>query len=639
MSSIKITLPDNSHKEIPKGSTCLAAAEAIGPRLARDALAAKVDGKLVDLSHKLEADCKIELLTFDSHDGKHVFWHSANHILANAVSELYPGIALGIGPAIEEGFYYDFFKQTPFTPDDLAAIEKKMHEIVKADLRIDRLEMTKKKAVEFLSKNKELNRFRLEIVQGIPSDTVSFYQQGSFIDLCEGPHVPSTGRVKAFKLLKVAAAFWKGDAKNPQLQRVYGIAFPAQKQLDEHNHLLEEAAKRDHRKIASELDLFSVSDLAGAGLLMFHPNGGLIRMSLEDFVRQEHLKRGYVPVYTPHLIKSDVWKTSGHYDNYKENMYFTEIEGAEYGVKPMNCPGHILIYKARSHSYKELPLRFFELGTVYRNELSGVLSGLFRVRGFTQDDSHIFLAPHMVKDEVKRVMEFALFVLRTFGFQEFVINVSTKPQKAIGSDEQWQHATLALKQSLDDMGLKYEIDEGGGAFYGPKIDVKIKDALGRLWQCTTVQIDFNQPERFDVTFVGADGKKQRAVIIHRALLGSIERFLGVLLEHYSGALPLWLSPVQVILLPVSETHNGFAQSLATRMAGAGIRVEVDDSSEKTGSKIRGAQMRKIPLMLVVGEKEKATNTLAVRTRNGDIEEGVGVDAFVERTKKQIEERT
>ncbi len=498
--------------------------------------------------------------------------------------------------------------------------------------------MSRKHAKEFLEKNKDLNRFRLEIVNEISFDTVSFYQQGGFVDLCEGPHVPSTGRVKAFKLLKVAAAFWKGDAKNPQLQRIYGIAFPQQKLLEEHLKLLEEAGKRDHRRFGNELDLFSVSELVGAGLPLYHPNGGLVRMELEEFVRQEHLKRDYVPVYTPHLVKVDAWKTSGHYDYYRENMYFTEIEGQEYGLKPMNCPGHILIYNARSHSYKELPLRLFELGTVYRRELSGVLSGLFRARGFTQDDSHIFLAPHMLKDEVKRVMDFALFVLRTFGFADFVISVSTKPEKAIGSGEQWEHATLALKQSLEEMKLAYDTDEGGGAFYGPKIDVKIRDALGRLWQCTTVQVDFNQPERFDVTYVGTDGRKHRALIIHRALLGSIERFLAVLLEHYAGALPLWLSPVQVVLLPVSEQHNEFSHSLATRLRNEGIRVEVDDSADKTGAKVRNAQLRKIPLMLVVGEKEKASNALVVRTRDGKMQEGVGVDEFIERTRKQILER-
>ncbi len=638
MPKIRVTLPDGAVKEVAKGSTCMAVAEAIGPRLAAAALAAKVDGKLVDMSRQLQGDCRLQLLTFKDAEGKSVFWHSVNHVLAQAVAELYPEVALGIGPAVDEGFYYDFFRPTPFTPDDFAKIEGRMEEIVKLDYKIRRMELTKEEAAKFLAKKKTFNRFRLELLEGFPFPEVSFYEQGPFVDMCEGPHVPNTGCLKAFKLTKVAAAFWRGDSKREQLQRIYGIAYPTKKELDEHSAMIEEAAKRDHRKIASQLDLFSVSDSVGGGLILYHPNGAIIRSQLEEFMRSENLKRGYLPVYQPHIIKSDLWKTSGHYDNYKENMFFTQVDGQEYGLKPMNCPGHITIYNARSHSYRELPLRFFEFGTVYRQELSGVLSGLFRVRGFTQDDGHLFMTPSQIKDEVAGLLEFALSVMKTFGFSEYAITLSTKPAKAMGENAAWEKATSALRASLEDLKLKFDVDEGGGAFYGPKIDIKIKDAIGRMWQCTTIQLDFNLPERFDATYVGQDGQKHRCVMVHRAIFGSFERFLAVLIEHYAGAFPLWLSPVQVALLPVNDGHNGFCSELAAKMRARSIRTEVDDSQEKTGAKIRNAQLRKIPLMLVVGDKEAASGRLAVRTRDGKIEEGIAIGEFIARTAKDIEDR-
>jgi len=633
-----VTLPDGSFKEVDAGATCLDVAKLIGARLAQAAVAAKLDGELVDLSHKIEKDASIKIITFSDPEGKQVFWHSANHVLAQAVLELFPGTALGIGPAIEEGFYYDFDKPEPFTEADLVLIEKKMAEIVKADYTCKRIEASLAEARKALEKDKVKNKYRLEIIGELPETKVSFYEQGPFIDLCRGPHVPSTGRITAFKLVKIASAYWKGDQKNKQLHRIYGIAFPSRKELDAHFTLLEEAEKRDHRKLGTQLDLFSTQELAGAGLIFWHPKGATLRKTIMDFEYKEQLKRGYLPVDTPHVYKVDLWKTSGHYDNYRENMYFTKIDEMDYGIKPMNCPGHILIYKTQVRSYRDLPLRLFEFGTVYRHELSGVLSGLFRVRGFTQDDSHIFIAPEQLHSEVRSVMDFLLFIIQSFGFKDISIKLSTKPVKAIGDEKRWQQATAALESVLKEMKLPYEFDQGGGAFYGPKIDVKIKDAIGRMWQCSTLQVDFNLPERFDVTYVGEDGQKHRCVMLHRAIFGSVERLLGVLLEHYAGALPLWLSPVQIEILPVTDGHNSFAKNLADKFERAGLRVHVDVSQNKTGFKIREAQLQKIPLMLVVGDKEKESNKLAVRQRDGTIENDVPIEEFLSKTLKLVEEK-
>ena len=625
---IKIKLPDGSVKEFAKAISCAEVAKAIGRRLAEDSLAARVDGELVDLSHALERDCSLKILTFGDPEGKSVFWHSANHVLAQAVIDLFPGTALGFGPAIEDGFYYDFDKKEPFTPSDLQRIEGRMAEIVKANYSSKRIEVSKGAAKKILEKNKATNKLRFQALEEIPEKIVSFYEQGPFVDLCLGPHIPSTGLVKAFKLLKLSSAYWKGDQRNPQLQRIYGIAFPSKKQLDEHLQLLEEAAKRDHRKLGAELDLFSTHELAGAGLVFWHPKGALLQKLVIDFVEEENIKRGYEPVVTPHLFKSDTWKTSGHYDYYKENMYFTEIDGVEHGIKPMNCPGHIMIYKTRSHSYRELPVRLSEFATVYRHELSGVLSGLLRVRGFTQDDAHVFLSPEQLEQELLSMTEYALFILESFGFKEFAVTLSTRPEKAIGSEELWRKAEQALENVLKKLKINFAVDEGGGAFYGPKIDINVKDALGRLWQCTTIQVDFNQPQRFGVTYVAADGQKHDCVMIHRTIIGSTERFVGVLLEHYGGALPLWLSPIQLALLPVADRHNQFAQELARRLAENGLRAVVDESQNKIGFKIREAQLQKIPVMLVVGDKEMEGGKLVVRFRDGTIEEGVGVKEFI-----------
>ncbi|MFQ5405611.1 MAG: threonine--tRNA ligase [Candidatus Micrarchaeia archaeon] len=634
---IKVTLPDKTVKEFPKRSTILQVAEGIGPRLAKAALAAKVNGELVDLSFKLEHDAKVEILTFSSEEGKKVFWHSASHTLAQAIIELYPKTRLGVGPAIEEGFYHDVKlpDDKNLSPADLEKIEKKMHEIVKADLPITREELSKEKATELL-KEKDAY-FTLQLLDELQGEKITVYRQGNFLDLCKGPHVPSTGLIKHFKLTDVAAAYWKADAGNPSLDRVYGVAFPSKKELDAYLHKTQEAKKRDHRKLASQLDLFSVNETAGAGLILYHPKGAILRNIIEDFAKSEHAKRGYEPVATPHLFKSDTWKTSGHYDYYKENMYFTQIEKQEYGIKPMNCPGHMMIYKTKSHSYRELPIRYFELGTVYRHELSGVLSGLFRVRGFTQDDAHIFCTREQLKDEIKKTMEFAQFVLKAFDLG-YEVTLSTKPEKAIGSNEVWEHATRALKETLEEMKLSYKIDEKGGAFYGPKIDLKMKDAIGRLWQGPTIQVDFNLPERFDITYLGADGKKHRVVMLHRVVMGSIERFLGVLIEHYAGNFPLWLSPVQVMVMPLTDAFAEKAVRLEKKLVETGIRAKTDLRQEGIEYKIRDAQLQKIPFMIVLGKKEADSNTISVRKRSGEVTGGVKVEDFVKQALKDVKEK-
>ena len=626
---VKAILPDGSHKEFEAGTTVLEVAQAIGPRLALAALAAKVDGAEADLSYKLQKDSKVEILTFAQPEGKKVFWHSASHVLAQAVVDLYPGSRLGVGPSIEEGFYHDMdiAGGKKLAPEDLAKIEARMNEIVKADVPIIREEHSKEDARTILQARDAY--FTVQLLDELPGNTASFYRQGNFVDMCRGPHVPSTGKIKFFKLTEVSGAYWKGDAKNPMLQRVYGIAFPEKKALDEYVSRIEEAKKRDHRKIGSELDLFSVNDTVGAGLILYHPKGAILRGIIEDFEKREHAKRGYDPVVIPHLFKADTWKVSGHYDNYKENMYFTEIEGQEYGIKPMNCPGHIIIYNSRSHSYKDLPVRYFELGTVYRHELSGVLSGLFRVRGFTQDDAHIFCTPEQLKGEIKGVIEFARFMLDTFGLG-YEFTLSTRPEKAIGTDDVWERATAALRETMEEMKLPYKIDEGGGAFYGPKIDVKMRDAIGRLWQGPTIQVDFNLPQRFDVNYVGADGKKHRAVMVHRVVLGSMERFLGVLIEHYAGAFPLWLSPVQVMLIPLADAFNGHAKKIEERLLAEGFRVKTDLRVEAVEGKIRDAQLQKIPYMLVIGKREAESGNVSVRKRSGEVTQGVPLEEFVAR---------
>lgn len=544
--------------------------------------------------------------------------HSTSHIMAMAVKELYQDAKLAIGPSIEDGFYYDFDMSHKLVPEDLKKIEEKMIKITKENIPFERIELKKDEAIdEMKSKGED---YKVELLSDIPDEKVTFYKNKDFIDLCRGPHIESTGKVKAFKLLKLAGAYWRGSEKNKMLQRIYGTAFESQKDLADYLQRLEEAEKRDHRKLGKDLDLFNIyHDEAGAGLVFYHPKGAILREIIEKFLKEEHKKRGYQQVIIPHIAKVDLWNTSGHTEYYRENMYFMKVEDQEYVLKPMNCPGHILIYKRKINSYKDLPIKFFELGTVYRHERSGVLHGLLRVRGFTQDDAHIFLRPDQLQDEIKKVIDFAFFMLNKFGFLEFEVYLSTKPDKYVGSDENWENATNALEGALKDKGIKYEIDPGAGVFYGPKIDIKLKDAIGRLWQGPTIQVDFNLPERFDLSYAGEDGKTHRPIMIHRVVLGSMERFIGALVEHYAGAFPFWLAPVQMIILTIAERHTSYAQELLKIINDKNIRVEIDGRNEKIGYKIREAQHNKIPYMLVVGDKEIENKTISIRSREkGDL---------------------
>ncbi len=615
MSMVSVQLPDGSMKEVPAGSSPLDVAASIGERLAKQAVAARVDGQLVDVAVPLHQDCRLELVTLGGRDGLEVYRHSAAHLMAHAVKEMFGSeVQVTIGPAIENGFYYDFFSDShKFTPEEFEAIERKMAELAKADLPIVREEMSRDSAIELFRSMGE--DYKVRLIEDLPNQTVSLYRQGSFVDLCRGPHLPSTGYVKAFKLTSVAGAYWRGDEKNAMLQRIYATAFPDKKELRSYLHRLEEARKRDHRKLGRELDLFSFSEEAGAGLVIWHPKGAMLRTLLEDFERREHLRRGYDIVMGPQILRTDLWKTSGHYENYRENMYFTEIEEQSYGIKPMNCLSHMLIYQSHIRSYRDLPLRFFELGTVHRHEKSGVLHGLTRVRGFTQDDAHILCAPEQLDGEIKGVLQFVRDVMEIFGF-EYELEISTRPEKSIGSDQDWDRATHALMSALRDTGLPFEINEGDGAFYGPKIDVKLKDALDRRWQCATIQCDFTLPDRFDLTYVGRDGEKHRPVMVHRVILGSIERFIGVLIEHYAGNFPLWISPVQAIVVNVTDNQAEYADQVFNLLRSEGIRVEKDVRNEKLGFKIREAQLKKIPYMLVIGDKEMEQETVAPRHRSG-----------------------
>jgi threonyl-tRNA synthetase len=540
--------------------------------------------------------------------------HSASHVMAEAVLSIFPDAKFGIGPAIEDGFYYDFDLPRPLTPDDLPVIEEKMSQIIKADLPFNHREITKAEAKKLFA----AQPYKLELIDEIPDEKVGIYEQGNFVDLCRGPHVKSTGEIKAFKLTNIAGAYWRGNERFPMLQRIYGTAFSNQKELDEHLATIEEAKKRDHRKLGKELDLFLMPDEIGSGLVIYTPKGGRIRTVVEDFWRQEHFANGYEILYTPHIGLSKLWEISGHLDFYQENMYSPiTIDEQEYYLKPMNCPFHMLAYKSRLRSYRELPLRWAELGTVYRYERSGVLLGLMRVRGFTQDDAHIICTPEQMNDEIYEVLRFSLHMLRTFGFAKYKVFLSTRPPDAIGDEKLWKDAEDALRRVIDENRLDYEVDEGGGAFYGPKIDIKIEDALGRQWQATTIQFDFNEPERFDLTYVGADGQEHRPYMIHRALLGAWERFFGLLIEHYAGAFPIWLAPVQVKLIPVADRHLDYARKLESELRSRGVRAEVDDRSERMNLKIRQAQLEKIPYMLVVGDKEVADDTVSVRLRSGE----------------------
>jgi len=562
--------------------------------------------------------------------------HSTSHVMAQAVKALWPDVKLGIGPSIEDGFYYDFDREEPFAPGDLEKIESKMREIIKSDYPFEKEELSKKEALKLFKKMGE--KYKIELIEKIPGDTASIYKDGDFLDLCRGPHIGSTGQIKAFKLLSVAGAYWHGIETNPMLQRIYGTAFPTQKELENHTKAIEEAKKRDHRVLGKQLEYFSLSDEMGPGLVLYHPKGAMVRTLIEEYIRKEHLKRGYELVIGPHILKSDVWIKSGHYDYYKENMYIFKIEKQEYAIKPMNCPNHIMVYKSKTRSYKDLPLKLFELGTVYRNEKSGVLHGLLRVRGFTQDDAHIFCLREQAEDEIVNVIDFVIDTLNAFGFEDFSIEVSTRPEKSIGTDEDWQLAQAALINSLNKKQLNYEINEGEGAFYGPKIDIKLKDALKREWQCATIQCDFALPERFDLKYVGQDGKEYRPIMLHRVILGSLERFMGALIEHFAGAMPLWLAPVQCIVIPVSDKANGYAENIKRTLANADIRVKVDSRNERLQKKVRDAEVEKIPYMVVVGEKEESIGMVSVRSKaQGDIGR-MKLAEFVEKVKSEIEKK-
>ena len=616
MESIQVSLQGESSQPLPKGISAKAALERLKGAVPPEVFAVKANGVEIDLLASLETDATLQPLMFDSPEGKEIYRHSSTHIMAQAVKECFPSAQLTIGPAIEEGFFFDFAFERPFTPEDLEKIEARALEIIKRNLSVSRREFSKEEAIEFFKNRGEF--YKVELIQGFPDgEPVSAYTQGDFVDLCRGPHLPATGYVKAFKILNSAGAYWRGDERNPMLQRLYGTSFPSKEALQAHLDNLEEIKRRDHRKLGKDLDLFSIQDETGPGLILWHPKGAQIRLLIENFWRTQHLANQYELVYSPHVARLDLWKTSGHVDFYKENMFASmPVESSEYQLKPMNCPFHIMVYKSHLRSYRDLPIRYGELGTVYRYERSGVLHGLMRVRGFTQDDAHLFCRPDQLGEEVQKVLKFITSMLGTFGFTEFKMFLSTRPEKAVGTIDQWDQATLALENALKNGGYSYQEDPGEGVFYGPKIDVKIQDALGRSWQCSTVQIDFNNPERFGLTYVGDDGKTHQPIMIHRALLGSIERFFGILLEHFGGAFPVWLAPVQVTVLPISEKHQGYAQEVEKNLRQEGCRVVLDLRNEKIGLKIREAEKAKIPFMIIVGDREAEAKMVAVRQRNG-----------------------
>lgn len=630
--SLVLTLPDGTALDLPEGSSGLEAARRIGRRLADAAVAVRVDGVLFDLARPLPGGGTFEVVTADSDAGRHILRHSAAHVLAQAVLGLFEGATFAIGPAIEDGFYYDFDIGRAFTPEDLERIEARMAEIVAADQPFERVEMTKAQALEAFAEHP----FKMEIIQGVDEgegaggDVVSAYRNRQFIDLCRGPHLPSTGRLAAFKLQRTAGAYWRGDEKRPQLQRIYGTAWESRAALDAHLHRIEEARKRDHRKLGVELDYFSFPNELGSGMAVWHPRGALVRMLMEDYSRRTHLAHGYDIVSTPHIARSHLWQTSGHLGFYRENMYpAMELdEGDEYLLKPMNCPGHILIFRSHARSYRELPMRLFELGTVYRYERSGVLHGLLRARGFTQDDSHIFCMESQIGGELRSLLDFVLMVLRDFGFTEFEADLSTRPEKFVGQVASWDRATEALAEALRGAGLPYAVAEGEGAFYGPKIDVHVRDAIGRRWQLSTLQVDFGQPENFALEYTTAGNDKERPVMIHRALFGSVERFFGVLMEHYAGALPGWLSPVQATVIPVADRHQEYAAEVVARLRSAGLRAAADDRDETVGEKLRDALTHKHPAVLVVGDADLAAGTAGLRLRGGEERRGVAVDEVV-----------
>ena len=634
--NVTVTLPDGTRKEVPRGTTLLEIAREIGPRLTREALAGKIDGRLVDLKARLETDAAVEIVTPRSPDAVSVYRHSTAHLTANAVKRLFPDVQIGIGPAIENGYYYDFNPKRPFTSEDLAAIEAEMRRIVAEDNPVERLEMPKQEAIEIFEKQGDA--LKVEIIRGIPDERVSCYRQKDFIDLCRGPHVPSTGKLGVFKLTHTAGAYWKGDERNPMLQRIYGASFLTQKELDDHLRQLEEARARDHRKLGRELDLFSFHPHAPASPF-FHPKGAALYNGLLDYLREEYRRRGYEEVITPQIFDAELFKIAGHYENYRENMYFTEIEEREFGVKPMNCPGHHLLFQSKHWSYRELPVRYADFGRLHRYERSGVTAGLTRVRTFSQDDAHIYAPLEKVEREILRFFDFLDAVYAAFGFTDVEISLGTRPEKRIGSDENWDKAEELLASALQKANRAHRVTPGDGNFYGPKIDFRVKDAIGRPWQLGTIQCDFAQPERFDLTFIGEDGKPHRPVVLHRAILGSVERFLGIFIEHTAGNFPFWIAPVQAIVLPVSDRFADRSRAIAAQLASTGLRVESDDRNEKLGARIRWAEMQKVPCMLVLGEREAAAGTVSVRLRHGGDAGTLTIEEFAAAARRAIEKRT
>lgn len=627
MSEINITWPDNSRGTFPGGTTIKDAIGSWKPDVLISTVAAKVNGSPLDLGFRLEKDAVVEPIDVATKEGLGILRHSTSHVMAQAVQDTFPGAKVSIGPSIEEGFYYDFEYETTFTPEDLQKIEQRMQEITATDSTFSRREISREEAVALFKEKRE--SYKVELINDLPPDvkTVSLYSQGGYVDLCRGPHLPSTQMIKAFRLLKVAGAYWRGDEHNKMLQRIYGTCFATQEALDDYLRMIEEAKKRDHRRLGRELDLFQMNDEAGPGLIIFHPKGMLLRYIIEEWERKEHLKRGYDMVMGPQILKVDLWKRSGHFDHYRENMYFTEVDGQGYGIKPMNCLSHMLIYKSKIRSYRDLPLRYFELGTVHRHEKTGVLHGLLRARQFTQDDAHILCTPDQLNSEILAIADFVAYAMKIFGF-EYEVELSTRPENSIGSDADWALATSALEGALKDSRMVYEINEGDGAFYGPKIDFKLKDALKRKWQCATIQCDFTLPERFDLSYIGSDGEKHRPVMLHRVILGAIERFMGVLIEHHAGAFPVWLSPVQASILTVTEKHIPHGEKVYQQLLDAGVRVEKSFSNEKLGYKIREAQMQKTPYMLVIGDREMAEDAVSPRQRDGNNLGSMSVTDFI-----------
>ncbi|MGN0824026.1 MAG: threonine--tRNA ligase [Candidatus Coproplasma sp.] len=632
---MNVILPDGNNLSVEENATCLTVAKAISEGLARAAVAAKINGVLVDLSSPVKDGDKVEIVTLKDKEGLEVYRHTCSHVLAQAVKTIYPTCNLAIGPVIDNGFYYDIDFKTPITQDDFEQIEAEMAKIIKSNYTIERIELPREKALELMTKYDE--KYKVELINDLPEDsTISFYKQGSFTDLCRGPHLPSTGKIKAFKLTSIAGAYWRGDEKNKMLTRIYATAFATKDEMKAYFEMMEEAKKRDHIKLGKDLKLFALLN-EGKGFPFFLPNGMVLKNALVDYWRDLHRKEGYVEIQTPIILTRTLWENSGHWDHYKDNMYTTKIDGEDCAVKPMNCPGGMLVYKLEPHSYKDLPLRVAEMGLVHRHEKSGQLHGLFRVRCFTQDDAHIFMLPEQITDEIKGVVRLTDSIYKQFGFK-YKVELSTRPENSMGSEEDWELATSSLKKALDEMNIEYEINEGDGAFYGPKIDFHLQDSIGRTWQCGTIQLDFQMPQRFELEYVGEDGKKHRPIMIHRAIFGSIERFIGILIEHFAGKFPVWLAPNQVKILPITDRNHDYAESICKKLSALGVRATLDDRSEKVGYKIREAKLEKVPYILVVGDQEQANGTVNVNKRDVEEKQSLTVDEFAALVCNDIKEK-